>query len=159
MATEKVDVLIKGGEATAAPPIGPALSPLGINIQNVLKEINSKTASFKGMEVPVKILVDTGTKEFTVTVGSPSVSAMIKKELGAKKLATVNEDKSRNMPGSIPFDAVVNIAKSKESSMHGDLKSRVKQVLGTCLSGGVTVNDKDPREVIKEVNEGKLAVE
>ena len=59
MAKEKVDVLVKGGQATPAPPIGPSLSPLGVNVIDVVKEINEKTKLFAGMEVPVKIIIDT----------------------------------------------------------------------------------------------------
>ncbi|MBI3190083.1 50S ribosomal protein L11, partial [archaeon] len=142
MGKEKVDVLIKGGEATPAPPIGPALSPLGINVGLVVKEINEKTAAFKGMEVPVKIIVDTETKKFTIEVGTPPVTSMLKKELKTQKLATVGEDKKRKIAGDISLDTVVNIAKSKDS-IKGNLQSKVNQVLGTCVSSGVTVDGKD----------------
>ncbi|MCX6815894.1 MAG: 50S ribosomal protein L11 [Candidatus Aenigmarchaeota archaeon] len=155
---EKVEILVEGGKATPAPPIGPTLSPMGVNVSEVVKEINEKTKSFAGMQVPVKIMIDTATKKFTISVGSPPVSALIKKELKVQKLATVAEDKKRNMAGSISFEAVVNIAKGKDS-IKGPLSSKVKQVLGTCLSGGVLVEDKDPREIIKEINEGKRKVE
>lgn len=157
MPSEKVDVLVRGGEATPAPPIGPSLSPLGVNVGLVVKEINEKTASFKGMEVPVKIVVDTDTKKFTISVGTPPVTAMIKKELNAQKLAVVLEDKTRKSPGSLPLEAVVRIAKSKDV-IKGDLKAKVKQVLGTCLSGGVLVDNKDPREIIKEIDSGAVQV-
>jgi large subunit ribosomal protein L11 len=157
MPTEKVDVLVKGGEATPAPPIGPSLSPLGVNVGLVVKEINEKTASFKGMEVPVKIVVDTTTKKFTISVGTPPVTAMLKKELKVTKLATVAEDKTRKSPGSLPLDTVIRIAKSKDS-IRGDLPAKVKQVLGTCVSGGILIDGRDPREVIKEINEGTIKV-
>ncbi len=158
MGKEKVDVMIKGGEATPAPPIGPSLSPLGVNVGLVVKEINEKTASFKGMDVPVKIIVDTDTKKFTIEVGTPPITALLKKELNVTKLATVNEDKSRKMAGNLPLEAVIKVAKSKDS-IRGNLTAKVKQVLGTCVSCGITVNDKDPKEVIKEINEGTIKVE
>lgn len=158
MGKEKVDVMIKGGEATPAPPIGPSLSPLGVNVGLVVKEINEKTASFKGMDVPVKIIVDTDTKKFTIEVGTPPITALLKKELKVTKLATVNEDKSRKMAGNLPLESIVRVAKSKDA-IRGDLKAKVKQVLGTCVSCGITVNDKDPREVIKEINEGTITIE
>ena len=115
MAKEKVDVMIKGGQATPAPPIGPALSPLGVNVMEVVKEINEKTKFFAGMEVPVKIIIDTDTKKFTTSVGTPPVTSMIKKEMKKEKLATVGEDKVRKMAGSISLEAVITIAKSKDS--------------------------------------------
>ena len=55
---EVVEVLVPGGKATAGPPLGPSLGPLGINVKAVVDEINKKTASFNGMQVPVKIEVD-----------------------------------------------------------------------------------------------------
>lgn len=158
MGKEKVEVMVKGGEATPAPPIGPSLSPMGVNVAQVVKDINQKTESFKGMEIPVKIVVDTDTKKYEITVGSPTVTALIKKELKKDKLATVAEDKTRNMAGSIPLEAVIKIAKSKDA-IRGDVSAKVTQVLGTCLSGGVLVDNRDPREIIKEINEGRIKVE
>ena len=49
---EVVEVLVPGGKATAGPPLGPSLGPLGINVKAVVDEINKKTASFNGMQVP-----------------------------------------------------------------------------------------------------------
>ena len=66
MPKETVDVMVEGGKATAAPPIGPALSPLKVNVAKVVEEINSKTKAFAGMQVPVKIVVDTVSKEFII---------------------------------------------------------------------------------------------
>ena len=48
---EVVEVLVPGGKATAGPPLGPSLGPLGINVKAVVDEINAKTASFNGMQV------------------------------------------------------------------------------------------------------------
>ncbi len=156
MAKETVDVLVEGGKATAAPPIGPTLSQLKVNVGQVVAEINEKTKSFAGMQIPVKVIVDTDTKKFTITVGTPPVSAMIKKDMKVQKLAFI-KDGNKTLPGDIKFKSVVEIAKNKE--MPGDLKARVKQVLGTCLSGGVTVDGKSPKEVIAEINSGAVKVE
>ncbi|MFT4313232.1 MAG: 50S ribosomal protein L11, partial [Candidatus Woesearchaeota archaeon] len=71
MGKKSVDVLIQGGKATAAPPLGPALGPLKVNIGAVVGEINKKTADFAGMQVPVKVTVDEDTKEFETTIGTP----------------------------------------------------------------------------------------
>ena len=158
MGKEKVEVLVEGGKATPAPPLGPSLSPLKVNVGQVVAKINEKTAAFNGMQVPVKVIVDTEKKTFEIEVWMPPVTSMIKKEMNAKILAKVTES-GRELPGSISLEKVISIAKSKEDSMLGrDFKSKVKQVLGTCLSGGVTVNGKDPREIIKEIDEGKVKV-
>ena len=63
MAKQTVESLITGGKATAAPPLGPALGPTGVNIGQVVSEINKKTADLAGMQVPVKVVVDDETKD------------------------------------------------------------------------------------------------
>lgn len=82
---EKLELLVDGGAATPGPPLGPALGPLGVNVVQVVGKINEKTKEFKGMKVPVKILIDTTSKEFTVEVGTPPASALIIKEAGIGK--------------------------------------------------------------------------
>ena len=141
MGKETVEVLVEGGKATAAPPIGPILSPLKINVGQVVTEINEKTKGFAGMQVPVKIVVDTETKKFTISVGSPPVSALIKKEMKVQKLAFIKEG-NKTLPGDIKLSSVISVAKSKE--IPGSLNARVKQVLGTCLSGGASIGNCSP---------------
>lgn len=157
MPKETIDMLVEGGKATAAPPIGPALSQHKLNVVDIVKQINDKTKNFNGMQVPVKIVINTETRGVEISVGTPPVSAMIKKELGVQKLATVNEDKTRKMAGDIKIAAIIKIADSKDA-ISGDKKAKVKQVLGTCLSCGVTVEGRDPREVIREIDEGKIKI-
>jgi large subunit ribosomal protein L11 len=156
---ETIESLVRGGHASAAPPLGPALGPLGVNISDVINRINEKTEIFDGMEVPVKVIIDSETKKFDIVVGTPPVSSMLKKELKVQKLATINEDKTRNIAGNISFDKIISIAKAKEDSITGNMRAKVKQVLGTCLSCGVTVDGKDPREVIKAIDSGELKIE
>ena len=76
MAKEKVEVMVEGGKATAAPPLGPALGPMGVNIGQVIAKINEKTKAFAGMKVPVKVIIDKSTKAFDIEVGTgPTTSA------------------------------------------------------------------------------------
>ncbi len=157
MGKEKIDALVEGGKASAGPPLGPALGALKVKIPDVISEINKKTEGFKGMQIPIKVIVDTETKKFEVTVGSPPVTAMLKKELGKDKLLKIEEEK-RLEPGSVSIAAVIKIAKSK-SSIAGDLKAKVKQVLGTCLSAGIKVDGKNPKDVIREIDEEKIKIE
>lgn len=156
MTKETVDVLIKGGQATPAPPIGPALSQLKVNAAQVVKDINDKTASFKGMEVPVKIIIDTETKKWDIKVGTPPVSALIRKEMKVDKLAFIKEG-NKTLPGSIKLESIVSIAKSKDS-IPGNLKNRVLQVLGTCVSGGVLVDGRSPKDVQQDIKNGKIEI-
>ena len=64
MAKETINLLVKGGAASGSPPLGPALGPMGIPIDKVVGAINEKTAAMKGMDVPVKVIVDTEAKTF-----------------------------------------------------------------------------------------------
>jgi large subunit ribosomal protein L11 len=157
MAKQSIEQLVEGGKATAAPPLGPALGPLGVNIGQVIVEINKKTAMFKGMQVPVKITVDTDTKEFTIEVGTPPVSALIKKEAGIEKgSGAPNVDKVADLK----IEQIIKIAKMKADALLGkDMFSKVKEVIGTCTSMGVLVEGKEPRQIIAEINGGAFAEE
>jgi large subunit ribosomal protein L11 len=148
-----VEALVNGGEATAGPPLGPALGPLGVNVLAIVNKINEVTKDYSGMKVPVKISVNTDNKEFEVTVGTPTASALLVSELGITKgSGTPNTEKV----GDLSLEQVVKIAKMKSADVLArDLKAAVKEILGTGVSMGVTVDGKDPREVQKEINEGK----
>ena len=75
MAKETIEALVDGGKASAGPPLGPALGPKGVNIGQVIQAINKVTDIFKGMQVPVKVIIDTATKKFDIEVGTPPASA------------------------------------------------------------------------------------
>lgn len=153
MAQQKIDVLVDGGNATPGPPLGPALGPLGVNVVAVVKEINDKTKAYAGMKVPVTVAVDVATKAFTVSVGRPPTSALILREVGAEKgSGTPRQAKV----GNLEVEALVRIARMKEADLQGrTLKARAKEVAGTALSMGVTVDGKDPREFQKGVDAGR----
>jgi large subunit ribosomal protein L11 len=148
-----VNLLVSGGQATAGPPLGPALGPLGVNILVIVNKINELTKDYSGMKVPVKVTVDPETKEFEVSVGTPTTSALIIKELKVEKgSGTPNTQKV----GNLTMEQVVRVSKLKRSELLAKtLKDAAKEVLGSCVSMGVTVADKDPREVQREMDEGK----
>ena len=146
-----ISAIVDGGKATAGPPLGPALGPLGVNAGQVIAKINEETKAFAGMKVPVKVIVDTETKEFRVEVGAPQTSELLKKAAGIEKGAGNREAPA----GDLKLEEIVKMAKSKTNSLGSDLKQTVKEMCGTCLSLGLTVEGKSPREVIKELDEGK----
>lgn len=147
-----VEVLVEGGKATPGPPLGPAIGPLGLNVKQVVDRINEATKDFAGMQVPVKIIVDPVTRQFEIEVGTPPVSQLIKKELGLEKGSS---EPTRNIVGDLTMEQVIKIAKAKKQQMlAADLKAAAKEVIGTALSMGVTVEGKDPREVQREIDEG-----
>jgi large subunit ribosomal protein L11 len=147
-----IEVLVPGGKASPGPPIGPALGPLGINIKAVVDDINAQTASYNGMQVPVKVIVD-DKKNVTLEVGIPPASALVLIEAGIEK-GSSNEE----TVGNITVAQAIKIAKMKrQSSLSYELKNTVKEVLGTCLSMGVTVDEKPARDVQKAIDAGEYA--
>ncbi|MBU0586065.1 50S ribosomal protein L11 [Candidatus Micrarchaeota archaeon] len=151
MGEKILDVIVEGGKATAGPPIGPGLAPLGVNVGQVVAKINEETKSFPGLKVPVKVTVNTSTKDFTISVGVPPTSELIKKAAGVEK-GTGTKDKV----GNIEFSALVEIAKGlKPKSQGKSLKQTVREVAGTCVSMGISIDDKDARQIEKEISEGK----
>ena len=154
MAKEIVESLIEGGKATAAPPLGPALGPMGVNIGQVVADINKKTAEFKGMQVPVKIIIDTDTKKYEIEIGTPPASSLIKKEAGIEKGAG---NPLADKVADLKIEQIIKIAKMKESDLLGkDLKQKIKEIIGTCQSSGVLVEGVPAHDAIGLVNEGKF---
>jgi large subunit ribosomal protein L11 len=152
-AKKTVEALVAGGQATAGPPLGPALGPLGVNVLAIVNKINEVTKDYAGMKVPVKVIVDPETKEFEVTVGTPTASALIVSELKVEKGS--GSPKATKV-GDLSMEQLVKIAKMKRVQLlAADTRKAAKEILGTCVSMGVTVEGKDPREVQKEIDEGK----
>jgi len=147
-----VELIVGGGQANAGPPLGPALGPLGVNIVAVVNKINEVTKEYAGMKVPVKVSVDTEDKTFEVTVGTPTASALIVSELKIEKgSGTPNSVKV----GDLSMEQILRIAKIKAPQLLSTtIDNAVKEVLGTCISIGVTVEGKDPRDVQQEVDAG-----
>ena len=150
--TQKISSLVTGGGASAGPPLGPALGPLGLNIMEVIAAINKRTADFEGMKVPVTISVNTSTKEYDIEVGIPSASPLILKEAGIQKGSGAA---GTEWVGEITMDSVVKIARTKlESSYATQLKPVAKTRVGTCQALGVKVESKTPKEITSEIAEG-----
>lgn len=150
---EVLEVLVEAGKASTGPPVGPALGPMGLNIMQVVKDINEKTKAFEGMKVPVKLTIDTKEKTYEISVGTPPTTALIMKELGLEK---GSKNAREETVGNLTMEQARNIALIKGDSVLGsDLKEKVKEVIGSCISMGVTVDGKDPREAQRDINDGK----
>ena len=147
-----VEVLVPGGKASPGPPIGPALGPLGINVKGIVDDINDRTSSYNGMLVPVKVIVD-DKKNVTLEIGIPPVSALVLKEAGVEKGSS-----GEATVGNITIDQAIRIAEmKKEKSLSYELRNTVKEVLGTCLSLGITVDGRAPRDVQHAIDAGEYA--
>lgn len=152
MPKETVNLMVKGGAATAGPPLGPALAGKGVNIGQIVKDINEKTKPMAGMDVPVKVVVDIDAKQYTIEVGLPPSSALLKKEAG---LETASGAAGKKFISSLKVEHLIKVAKMKiDSSIANDLKAQVKQLIGTCVSLGFKVEGKNPKTVIKELEQG-----
>lgn len=88
---KSISALVSGGEASAGPPLGPSLGPIGVNVLQVVNTINEKTRDFPGMKVPVKVEVDTETKQFTVEVGIPPTEPSLQKKVGLARGLVLRE--------------------------------------------------------------------
>ncbi|MDJ0271230.1 MAG: 50S ribosomal protein L11 [Candidatus Caldarchaeum sp.] len=145
--------LVEGGKVTAGPPLGPALGPLGLNVMAVAEEANRLTQSFNGMRVPIEVVVDTDTKKFEIRVGTPSTSALLSSAAGVQKGSGTA---GRDYVSDLKFTEIVKIAEKKLQDMRSKtLKAAVKEILGSCVSMGIKVDGKNPKEVIKLVEQGK----
>ncbi|HZI71592.1 MAG TPA: 50S ribosomal protein L11 [Nitrososphaeraceae archaeon] len=150
---KSISALVSGGEANAGPPLGPSLGPIGVNVLQVVNLINEKTKDFPGMKVPVKVEVDSETKKFTVEVGIPPTAALVAKEANITK---GSGNSGINYVGNIAIDSVVKIAKMKiENSYANDIKGVVKEIIGSCVSSGVKVEDKPAKEIYSDISAGK----
>ena len=150
---QTISSLVTGGEASAGPPLGPALGPMGVNILQIISAINEKTKEFKGMKIPVSVSVDSDTKKWEIEVGIPSASALLLKEAGIQKGSGTS---GTEWVGEVSADMIAKIAKVKlETSYANSLKSVAKQIVGTCVSLGIKVEGKTPKEFTAEINEGK----
>jgi len=151
--TDTIEVLVEGGRASPGPPLGPALGPMGVNVVQVVAKINEKTKAYEGMKVPVKVLIDPKTKTFEIKVGTPPTSSLLVKEIKAEKgSGAPNTQKV----GNITIEQAIKVANMKQDSLMGkDLKMRVLEVIGVCVSSGITVEGKEPKAIQKEIKEGR----
>lgn len=146
-----IEALVDGGRASAGPPLGPALGPKGVNIGQVIALINQKTKAFEGMKVPVKVIIQDD-KSFDVKVGTPPISALIKAELGISK---GSGNPKTEIVGNLTIDQIKKVTAQKQDSLLGATeKARVMEVSGNCVSMGVTVDGKSPKDFQKDVRAG-----
>ena len=148
-----IEALVPGGKATSGPPLGPTLGPLGINVKVVIDKINEETKAFNGMNVPIKIIVDDN-RQFTIQVGIPPTSSLIKKEL---KIELGSGTPSVKFVGNLTIKQAVNVARMKKNdSLSKTLKNGVKEVVGTCSTMGVTIEGMKAKDAIVAINSGKF---
>ena len=147
-----IKLLVDGGEMKPGPTVGQKLGPIGINIGQVISDVNKATAEFKGTKVPVSLDIDTKTKKFKIEVSSPPTSELLKKEVG---LESGSGDHKKNKVGNVSIEQVIKVAKTKYSSMLAkDFKSAVKSVIGSSQSLGLLVENKIGTELERDIEAG-----
>lgn len=148
----KIKLIVEGGAMKPGPAVAQQLGPMGINMGKVIADVNTATSGFKGMEVPVEIDVDGKTKTFTIKVFSPSVATLLKKEIVSERgSGSAKEVKV----GNLAIEQIISVAKTKQSALLSrTLKSAVKLVTGTCVSLGILIESKDPKQVEKDIDAG-----
>ena len=147
-----IEVLVPGGEATPGPPLGPELGPTPVDVQAVVQQINDETAAFDGMEVPITVeYEDDGS--FTIEVGVPPTAELIKDEAG---FDTGSGEPQETFVADLTVDQVKKIAEQKQSDLLAyDLKNAAKEVVGTCVTLGVTIEGNDPRQFKERIDDGE----
>uniref|UniRef100_A0A7C2VLI2 Large ribosomal subunit protein uL11 n=1 Tax=Ignisphaera aggregans TaxID=334771 RepID=A0A7C2VLI2_9CREN len=147
-----VKTQIRGGEAKAEPPLGPAIADAGLNVSEVIDKINKVTESFKGHTVTVKLIIDLDKKSYDIDVELPTITSLLLSAAGASE---PSGDPMHKKVGNISFEDIIKVAILKKPELTAkSLKAAVKTVLGSAKSIGLTVDGKDPKEVSKQVDQG-----
>lgn len=149
----QIKLLVDAGQMKPGPALSQKLGPTGINVNQVITKVNDATKKFEGMKVPVELDIDVSTKEIEVKVSSPPASGLLKKEL---KIDKGSGNPVKTKVGNLSIEQVISIAIAKHPNLLSKtLKSAVKEIVGTCVSLGVLVENKSPAEVEKEIDAGK----
>ncbi len=140
MAAKKIKTIIKlnikAGEATPAPPVGPALGQHGLPIMEFVRAFNDKTAKQKGTIIPVVLTVYVD-RTFSFITKKPPVAEMIKKALNKEK---GSQKPGKDMAGALTKTQAQDIAKAKMEDLNtNDLEAATRIVMGTARSMGVEV--------------------
>lgn len=151
-----VEALVQGGKVSPGPPLGPSLGPLGVNVKAIIDKVNEVTKDFVGMTVPIKIIIGDH-KEFSIEVGTPPTTALIKKEIG---IELGSGQPNKDIVGNITMKQAIKIAHMKKNdTLAKSLKGAVKEVVGSCQTLGVTIDSLRAKEATAAINSGKFDVE
>lgn len=134
----QVKLQIPAGQASPAPPVGPALGQAGVNIMQFTKEFNARTQDQMGMIIPVVIDVFED-RSFTFITKTPPAPVLLKK---AANLQKASGEPNKNKVGSVTRAQVQEIAETKMQDLNAaDVEAAMRMIEGTARSMGITVQD------------------
>lgn len=133
-----IKLQIQAGQATPAPPVGPALGQKGVNIMEFCKQFNARTKDQQGLIIPVIITVFSD-KSFTFITKTPPASTLL---LKAAKLEKGSGEPNRNKVGKVTKKQVQEIAEMKMPDLNAsDVQSAMRMVMGTARSMGIVIEE------------------
>ena len=134
----QIKLQIKGGQATPAPPVGPALGQAGVNIMDFCKAFNARTQKDMGTVIPVVITVYAD-RSYTFITKTPPAPVLLKKAAGIDK---GSGEPNRNKVGRVTQAQVEEIARNKMADLNAaDLPGAIKTIAGTARSMGIEIQD------------------
>ena len=127
-----------GGQATPAPPVGPALGQHGVNIGQFVKQFNDATAEHKGLTIPVVVTVFND-RSFELEFKQPPAAVLLKVKAG---IAKGSSEPNRDKVGRITQDQLREIAAQKMQDLNAnDVDAAMRVVAGTARSMGIEISD------------------
>jgi len=132
----KIKLQCPGGQATPAPPVGPALGQHGVNIGQFVQQFNAATSDKQGLIIPVEISVF-GDRSFTFITKSPPAAILLKKAAG---LDSGSKEPGRSVAGSVTISQCREIAETKMNDLNAaSLEAATRIIAGTARSCGIEV--------------------
>jgi large subunit ribosomal protein L11 len=132
----KVKLQLPAGQATPAPPVGPTLSPYGINLMQFIKSFNDATKDKIGLIIPVVVTIYKD-KTFDLEFKTPPTSVLLKKAAG---IETAAHNPGKEIVAKIPRSKIIEIAKLKMPDLNTtDLEAAVRMIEGTAKSAGIQI--------------------
>lgn len=132
-----VKLQIPAGQATPAPPVGPALGQHGLNISQFVKEFNERTQKDMGLIIPVEITVYAD-RSFSFITKTPPAAVLLKK---AAKLNSGSGEPNRNKVATLPWSECLKIAEMKMQDLNASsVESGARMVAGTARSMGIVID-------------------
>ena len=146
---------VVGGEVTSAAALAPKCGPIGLPPKKVGEDIQKATAKWRGVKIEIQIAVQN--RQCTVTV-RPSAAPLL---IEALKEGGRDRKKTKNIThnGNVKLDDVIRIAETMREakrSMAIQFEGTVKEIIGTCVSLGCTIDGKAPKEVTALINSGEI---